>query len=499
MEQYSLTYDFGSGSLKAALVNAQHRIAASCNLAYSTIFPQKGWAVQRPDELWVCMQQATRQLMETTQALPSQVRGIAISHTGSNFIFLDKNGVPLCDCVLWMDGRAVVQAAQLNQALGEQRYTGKNVIAKLRWFMENEPELIARAEKMVDLQGYLFFLMTGTVAYEHTSAWTTRLYDPHHCRWDDAQIALCGIPRRLLPERIVRSEELVATLLPEAAALLGLQAGTPVFGGCCDHATAVLGAACVHPGDAHIYIGTSAWLAVTAEHYEDDLAIRSSPVPGQWYYYMESDSGGNSIDFLIRHFYQKELDQGLDVYSLIGEEASVSGAYRDVLFLPFLTGASAPINDVLMRASFLNLEAGTSRGQLARAVLDGLGFNLLWLKEFYQKKHGWHPRSLRGIGGGMMLPASVQTIADILGDPITTMRDPRFAGNIGLSVCVEAGLRGTADAYEILETTGSFDRVFYPNPDLRERYDRLFSIYKEAFAALSGIYQKLNERKETVQ
>ena len=36
MEQYSLTYDFGSGSLKAALVNAQHRIAASCNLAYST-------------------------------------------------------------------------------------------------------------------------------------------------------------------------------------------------------------------------------------------------------------------------------------------------------------------------------------------------------------------------------------------------------------------------------------------------------------------------------
>ena len=164
MEQYSLTYDFGSGSLKAALVNAQHRIAASCNLAYSTIFPQKGWAVQRPDELWVCMQQATRQLMETTQALPSQVRGIAISHTGSNFIFLDKNGVPLCDCVLWMDGRAVVQAAQLNQALGEQRYTGKNVIAKLRWFMENEPELIARAEKMVDLQGYLFFLMTGTVA-----------------------------------------------------------------------------------------------------------------------------------------------------------------------------------------------------------------------------------------------------------------------------------------------------------------------------------------------
>lgn len=168
-------------------------------------------------------------------------------------------------------------------------------------------------------------------------------------------------------------------------------------------------------------------------------------------------------------------------------------------FCHSLTGASAPINDVLMRASFLNLEAGTSRGQLARAVLDGLGFNLLWLKEFYQKKHGWASALAARHRRRHDAAASVQTIADILGDPITTMRDPRFAGNIGLSVCVEAGLRGTADAYEILETTGSFDRVFYPNPDLRERYDRLFSIYKEAFAALSGIYQKLNEGKETVQ
>ena len=482
MEQYSLTYDFGSGSLKAALVNAQHRIAASCNLPYSTIYPQKGWAVQHPDDLWVCMQQATRQLMETAQTMPAQVTGLAISHTGSNFIFLGKDGAPLCDCVLWMDGRAVKQAEQINRTIGQQRYTGKNVIAKLRWFLENEPELMARAEKMVDLQGYLFVRMTGTAAYEHTSAWTTRLYDPHRCCWDEGQIALCGLPRRLLPERIVRSEELVGVLTPEAAALLGLAAGTPVFGGCCDHATAVLGAACVHPGDAHIYIGTSAWLAVTAEHYEEDLAIRSSPVPGQWYYYMESDSGGSSIDFLIRHFYRKELEQGVDV-----------------LFLPFLTGASAPINDVLMRASFLNLEASTTRGQLARATLDGLGFNLLWLKEFYQKKHGWRPRSLRGIGGGMMLPASVQTIADILGDPITTMRDPRFAGNVGLSVCVEAGLSGTQDSYGILEKTGSFDRTFYPNPELRGRYDRLFSIYKEAFSALSGIYQKLNEGKEAIQ
>ena len=148
------------------------------------------------------------------------------------------------------------------------------------------------------------------------------------------------------------------------------------------------------------------------------------------------------------------------------------------------------------RASLLNLEAGTTRGQIARAVLEGLGFNLLWLKEFYMADHGWDVGRLRGIGGGMMLPESVQTIANILGDPIATMRDPRFAGNIGLAVCVETGLREHAEGYAVLDKTGAFDRVFEPQPALRERYDRLYQSYKSAFFALSQVYNILNKGKE---
>ncbi len=496
MEQYSLTFDFGSGSVKAALISSAHRILASYNKPYSTYYPQKGWAVQSPDTAWECMQEATHQVMESSGILPAQIKGIAISHTGSTIIFVDREGRALSECVMWMDGRAVEQAHRLNAQVGEARYTGKNVIAKLRWFVERQPELIRSAYRLLDLQGYLIHRLTGELVYEFTGARTTRLFDVYRGCWDEAMFELSGFPRRLVPERVIRSEDLAGRLTPEAARLLGVAEGTPVFGGCCDHATAVLGAACVHPGDAHIYIGTSAWLAVTADAYSDVGTIRPSPVPGQWYHYYESDSGGACIDFLIRHYYQKELSEGLDVYSLVGEESSDSSSYKDVLFLPFLTGASAPISDVRSRASLLNLEASTTRGQIARSVLEGLGFNLLWLKEFYMAEHGWDIRCLRGIGGGMMLPESVQTIANILGDPITTMRDPRFAGNIGLAVCVETGLREHEDGYAVLEKTGAFDRTYEPQPRQRERYDRLFSIYKSAFSALSKVYNVLNEGKE---
>ena len=496
MKQYALTFDFGSGSVKAALIGSDHRILASFNRPYPTYYPQKGWAVQDPAIAWLSMQEATQQLLEVSGILPAQVKGIALSHTGSTILFVDRNGTPLNKCVMWMDGRAVDQAAWLNERLGRRLYSGKNVIAKLRWFLENDPEMIRSAYKLLDLQGYLLFRMTGSMVYEFTCARTTWLFDVRRGQWDDSKFELSGFPRRLIPDRLVRSEELVGRLTAEAARLLGLAEGTPVFGGCCDHATAVLGAACVHPGDAHIYIGTSAWLAVTADQYSDVSTIRPSPVPGQWYHYQESDSGGACVDFLLRNYYQKELAEGADVYSLVGEESSDGSSYKDVLFLPFLTGASSPINDVRVRASLLNLEASTTRGQIARAVLDGLGFNLRWLKEFYASQHGWNIRSLRGIGGGMMLPASVQTIANILGDAITTMRDPRFAGNIGLAVCVETGLREYEEGYAILEKTGVFDRVYEPDPAMRERYDRLFTIYQSAFYALSQIYNQLNEGKE---
>lgn len=495
MKQFSLTFDFGSGSVKSALIDNNHRILTSCNKPYMTYFPKLNWAVQDPESIWATMQEATHEIIYASGILPSQIKGIAISHTGSSIIFVDNKGNALTECVMWMDGRAVIQANRLNEKIGKILYTGKNVIAKLLWFVEKQPDLISSAYKLLDLQGYLLYHMTGQMVYEFTSARTTRLFDVQNGCWDESKFDISDFPRRLVPERVVRSDEMVGRLTSKAARLLGVAEGTPVFGGCNDHATAVLGAACVQPGDAHIYIGTSAWLAVTADKYQDVDTIRPSPIPGQWYHYLETDSGGACIDYLIRTYYQKEISENLDVYSLVGEESNDVSSYANVLFLPFLTGASAPINDVRVRASLLNIESATSRGQIARAVLDGIGFNLLWLKEFYSSKHGWEINSLRGIGGGMMLPESVQTIANIIGDPITTMRDPRFAGNIGLAFCIEIGLNEHPKGYETLKTSSAFDRTFYPQDEFRDRYDRLYPIYKSAFHALSKIYNKLNNEK----
>jgi xylulokinase len=492
MRNYSLTFDFGSGSVKTALVDEAHRIAASCDKHYPIYYSERGHATQNPEVAWRSMQETIRDMLSFSGISSSTIKGIAISHTASSIIFVDKSGNALSDCVLWMDGRGVKQAGELNSILGKPLFTGKNVISKLCWFLENEPELINFSYRILDLAGYLLYRLTGKMVYEFTGARTTHLFDVRGGKWDEDRFAISGFPRHLVPEEVLLSHSLVGNLTSEASSFLSIPGGIPVFGGCCDHAAALLGAGCVHPGDAHLYVGTSAWISIAAADYEEMGSIRPSPIPGQWYHYAENDSGGTCIDYLISTYYTKELSEMTDIYTLVGKESSDESSFGRVLFLPFLTGASAPISDVRVRASLLNIDAGTTRGQIARAVLEGIGFNLLWLKELYRKQNKWNINFLRGIGGGMLLPESVQTIANILDEPMSVVNNPRFAGNIGLAVCVEVGLKEHPEGYGILGNIIACDRVFHPQKEYTERYRRLYPVYQSAFYALSDIYGILN-------
>ena len=128
--KYRLTYDFGSGSVKAALSDQDFRLCGIENAPYPTYFPRLGWAERKPEEHWQAMCAATRRLLQNTGVPPDAIEGIAMAQTGTTIIFVDDRGQPLSNCVMWMDGRADAQAREINKKLGEKRFSGKNVYAK---------------------------------------------------------------------------------------------------------------------------------------------------------------------------------------------------------------------------------------------------------------------------------------------------------------------------------------------------------------------------------
>ena len=130
---YHLTYDFGSGSVKAALSSQGFKLCGIENAPYATYFPKFGWAEQKPEEHWNAMCQATKALKK--QKWIPRILQVSRSHRRRPQLFsTDVDGRPLTDCVMWMDGRAEAQAEKINERLKEKRFSGKNVISKLCGF-----------------------------------------------------------------------------------------------------------------------------------------------------------------------------------------------------------------------------------------------------------------------------------------------------------------------------------------------------------------------------
>lgn len=492
--KYRLTYDFGSGSVKAALSDREFRLCGIENETYPTYFPQPGWAEQKPDDHWRAMCAATRRLLQNTGVSPDAIEGIAMAQTGTTIIFVDDQGQPLSDCVMWMDGRADAQAQEINKKLGEKRFSGKNVYAKLLWFLQNRSEVVNKAAYMVDVSGMLFHRMTGQWVCEFTGARSNGLIDIERRCWDPAMFDLIGYPRRLAPERIVTSTEKVGVLTEQAARELGLSQDTAVFGGCVDHATAMLGTGCIRPGDAHIYIGTSAWLAVGTASNDPAPGRMPSPVSGMRYHFYDTDSGGSSIDYLLQTYYTKEAAEGKNVFDVMNREicqAQEEGDHESVLFLPFLAGASAPISNVTVRATLLNLTRSTERRHIAQAVMEGVCFNLRWMRDIHAEDHGWNVNFLRGIGGGMQSEVFVQMLADVLDTPFTPLQGPRFAGNLGLQSCIEIGL-GNAKDFSVLDKVVQCGKTYQPDKNRQKRYNRMYRFFRESYNCTEEMYRRLN-------
>lgn len=493
MDKYILTFDFGSGSVKAALFNEKYELAGSGNEEYQTYFPKNGWAEQKPLEQWEAMAAVSGKILKKTKIAPEKIIGIAIAQTATSVIFTDECGNAMTDCVMWMDGRAEKQAEEINEKLGEKRFNGKNVISKLLWFEENEPETIENASYMLDLSAYLFHKMTGEFAYEFTGARATCLLDIENRCWDQKMFDLIGFPRRLVPERVAMSTEMIGKLTEEAAEKTGLAAGTPVFGGTSDHAAAILGTGCIRPKDAHIYMGTSAWLAVVTSKDDPNPGRMPSPVPEEKYHFYDTDSGGACLNFLADVFYKEEQEQGKDVFAIIGKEVLESmadGRSEEVLFLPFLAGASAPISDVHVRASLLNLKRSTKRRDIARAFFEGICFNMRLMRDIHAAENGWNVNFLRVVGGVFANTTLPQMLADVLETPVTVLKNPRLAGVLGLAACVDIGLNGKD--FSVLDEIAKEEKTYIPKSDCKERYNRLYGLYREAYTALKNVYLRLN-------
>ena len=507
MSSYIMAHDLGTSSDKAVLVDFEGNIVATAKEEYPTFYPQPAWVEQDPMDYWEKSCLASARIMIENDISPEDVKAVVFSTQAQGIIPVTEQGELLYNNITWVDGRAEKQAASImNKVGGKKIFTlfsgtpimGKDVLAKVIWLKEERPDIWEKTYKILDVNGWMKYKCTGKMVTEISGASSFAL-DLKKKNWMSV-LPLVGMDVKKLPE-LVCSTDLIGGLLPEAAKKMGLNEGTPVFGGCDDVQAAAVGSGMVCDGDAHIYLGTSAWVAVATKD-QDKFKHGAAPIQSADKNTLLiagiTESAGANIQWLQEQFFRREKEQlGDGIFDYMNRAIQDIPAGCDHLVCtPWMLGERCPVSSTTTRATLFNISMDHTREHLMKAVYEGIGYNLRWIMENYQKDYGFDCRNLRIIGGGALTDAWMQIIADITGKTFDVVKDPRSSGALGVAVVAMIGL-GHLKGFEEVRNFVQVEKTYRPNPENRTVYDQLFADYKNIYYGLSSAYQTANSERFT--
>lgn len=448
------------------------------------------------DELWQAIAETVREVLASTAIDPAQIAAIGVTAHGDGVYLVDGDARPVAPGVLSLDtrARAIVDrwdadgTSDAALEMSGQRPFTSTPAALLAWFAEHEPETLAAAAFALPCKDMIKARLTGVVAVDRTEA-SLSFVDYRTQKYDRRLLDLYGIPEawRLLAP-VVDSAEIAGRVTDEAAAALGLVAGTPVAAGAHDVDCSAIGSGAVEPGQFALIAGTySINQAISSVPVVDARwCARNFVIPGVWMHQAVSPSSATNMEWFVREICRTtglEVPSGGDAFEFVEREiAMIDNDPGDVLYLPFLYGS--PLSGDASGA-FLGLRGWHTRGHLLRAVMEGVVYNHLWHVD--DLLSGFEPRSIHLTGGATNSARWCQMFADAIGREIRVALTPE-AGALG--VCLLAGVAGGVftDLDDAVARAGGEQLRFRPDPEASARHRRAFERYRAAVTAIQPVW-----------
>ena len=432
MARHILVIDQGTTSTRCIVFDASVAPVATAQQEFGQIYPRPGWVEHDPEEIWESVVATARQALASAGLVAGDIAALGITNQRETVVVWDrKTGKPIHNAIVWQDRRTSGLCERLEQdghgALVSQR-TGLRLDpyfsgTKIAWLLDNVPGARSRAEAgelaFGTVDSFLLWRLTdGAVhATDATNASRTLLFDIHRGVWDDGLLAVFGVPRALLPE--VR--DTAGMFGTTVAALFGGPIAVRGIAG--DQQAALIGQACIHPGMVKSTYGTGCFAllntgteAVASQHrlvttiaYQLE-GIRTYALEGSIFV------AGAAVQW---------LRDGLGLIASAAETGALAAAAdpaQAVYMVPAFVGLGAPHWDPDARALLTGMTRGTTRKELARAVLECVAYQTRDLLDAMQADLGaaWsEAHTVIRVDGGMSASDwTMQFLADILGAPV---------------------------------------------------------------------------------
>lgn len=503
--EHILVIDVGTSSLKAMLYTSDGALLFRASQEYESVFGHNNQVEQDPQTWRAALVHSLGKAADYARGKQLPIDGLVVTSQRASVIPVDVNGDPLHHAIMWQDKRSIEQCASLLSELSladMYHRTGLRVnpyfsVPKMMWLKDKRPDLYGKTHKLLGVQDYVIFLLTGKYVTDTSQACRTMLMNINTFQWDQDMLRVSGISPSLLAD-IVPPGSMAGKLTPGLASLLGLPAGIPIYIGGGDQQCAALSLGILGPGDAEANTGTGSFVIAYSEkpHFHPDCTTLCSAAaaPGKWIV----EAGIFTTGMIHRWFKERFYPDTPDAYETMNTEVEQSpiGA-NGVMMLPHFEGSAAPYWDPLAKGMFFNITMATRRADLARAVIEGISLEIAHNLSLLQGL-GVPVNRVSVAGGLTSLDVFNQIQADAFEKPVLRY-DNNEASSLGalMSIGVSMGLYSDhATAFKVI--VNSDPKVYSPLESNVRKYKTLLNRKDNLYSALnkSGIYKLFSSSLE---
>ena len=487
--------DVGTSALKCVIVNTTGRILDYSLKEYSPATPRFGWVEQDPDTWVNSAQLAIRDVLVKSQFDPRLIAAIGVSGQMHSMVLLDRHLKALQPAILWLDRRSTQQVETIKKRFGNpllSKWIGNpvmpgTILTSLLWLRDTDPITFSKIAYVLLPKDYVRLWLTGTIATDFSDASSTALLDVGTRKWQLELLDFVGIGVQHLPP-LTASTTVVGYLRPDVARITGLTPGISVVCGAGDQESQAVGNGIVHSGLVSSTIGTGGQIFAPIENYQFDQNLRLNvychAVPGLWHWLAATLTAGLSLRWL-----RDQILENTHSYASLADAAlTVEPGAEGLVFLPYLAGERTPHMDPYARGVFYGLTLRHTWRHMARAIIEGVIFSLFDGLELIQET-GSPIHQVIASGGGTKHPLWLQLQADVFGMDITATGTSEAAA-FGAAIFAGVGIRLHPDiASACKQMISRNTSIFTPDPETKERYNKLVPRYRDVYRNLKHRFQ----------
>ncbi|MDY0177726.1 MAG: FGGY-family carbohydrate kinase [Bacilli bacterium] len=508
-EKFILTIDFGTQSVRTAIVNNKGEIVAIEKSKYEQPYFSKkpGWAEQDPDIYYRHMCEMSHKLFTAYPQYREKIVGCALTCFRDSPVMCDDTMKPLRPAFIWLDQRLAKGSEPLpliNRLLF--KLVGMWDTIKLNrsrtpahWVKENEPKIWQNVTRYMNISTYIIYQMTGVYkdSISHYAGHFPTDFKNRRFYKSDKHFkgSTFGIPLNKLCE-IVPEGEIIATITEETAKKSLIPAGTKMFAIGSDKSCETLGLGCITSDIGAVSCGTASTIEVTNKKYcepESFLPAYPSVIPG--YYNMEVQvyRGYWMLGWFATQFAQREeliaketnrsiediLNEGLD---------KVPPGSNGLILQPYWgPGLSRPLS----RGSVIGFSDTHTKAHLYRAIIEGIDYDLRQGLEGIEKRQRQKVKSLMISGGGSQNDSICQIAADIFNLPTSRVQTIETT-TLGAAIAGFMAAKVFTDIEDAIKNMVHITKTFEPIKKNAEHYEYLYQhAYRKMYPALKNIYKDI--------